>query len=80
SLALERINQAEEYLRSLGFTQVRVRHYDSSCRIEVEKPDIRRLVSRSKQVAARLKKLGYNYVSVDLEGYRTGSLNYGVKR
>lgn len=75
---LERINQAEMYLRRMGFKDIRVRHYNGLCRIEVAKKDIPLLINKRQQVASRLKKLGYNYVTVDLEGYRTGSLNIGV--
>ena len=76
---LGRINRAEVYLRNAGFKQVRLRHYDGLCRIEVEQRDIPRLISKRKQVVGKLKKLGYNYVTIDLEGYRTGSMNEGIK-
>jgi len=79
SRLLGRINRAEVYLRNAGFKQVRLRHYDGLCRIEVEQKDIPRLVSKRKQVVDKLKKLGYNYVTIDLEGYRTGSMNEGIK-
>ena len=72
---LGRINRAESYLRSIGFKQCRLRHYNGLCRIEVLKSDIPRLLSRRQQVIDKLKKLGYNYVTVDLEGFRTGSMN-----
>ena len=72
---LKRIGRAEEYLIGLGFRQVRLRHYNGLCRIEVEKGDIRRLLSRREAIVNRLKSLGYDYITVDLEGYRTGSLN-----
>jgi len=78
--SLERINQAEAYLRKIGFRQVRLRHYNRLCRIEVSKSDIPRLVSKRKQVVDKLKNLGYNYVTIDLEGYRTGSLNEVIKK
>ncbi len=77
---LGRINRAEVYLRNAGFKQVRLRHYDGLCRIEVEQRDIPRLISKRKQVVDKLKKLGYNYVTIDLEGYRTGSMNEGITR
>jgi len=77
---LNRINQAEVYLKKIGFRQVRLRHYNGLCRIEVEQRDILRLISKRKQVVDKLKKLGYNYVTIDLEGYRTGSMNEGIKR
>jgi uncharacterized protein len=72
---LRRIDQAEAYLNSLGFRQVRLRHYNGLCRIEVDKDDIHRLLNKRRAIVCRLKDLGYNYITVDLEGYRTGSLN-----
>jgi len=73
--SLERINRAESYLRKIGFKQVRLRHYNGLCRIEVLKKDIPRLINRGEQIVDKLRKLGYNYITVDLEGYRTGSMN-----
>lgn len=74
---LLRVDRAEQFLRSLGFRQVRLRHYGRLARIEVERPEITRLISPQvrDKIIDRLKKLGYNYVTVDLAGYRTGSLN-----
>jgi uncharacterized protein len=80
SKLLARINVAENYLRKMGFKQVRVRHYNGLCRIEVDKNDISRLISKRNQAVGRLKRLGYNYVTIDLEGYRTGSLNDVIKK
>ena len=77
---LKRIDQAEVYLSSLGFRQVRLRHYNGLCRIEVDKSDIRRLLNKREQIVKRLKDLGYNYITVDLEGYRTGSLNEVINK
>jgi uncharacterized protein len=76
---LDRVNKGEAFLRKLGFKQVRLRHYNGLCRIEVDKTDIARLLTKRKPVVDKLKKLGYNYVTVDLEGYRTGSLNEVIK-
>lgn len=76
---LGRINRAENYLRKMGFKQVRLRHYNGLCRIEVDKNDILRLISKRNRVVDKLKKLGYDYVTIDLEGYRTGSLNKVIK-
>lgn len=80
---LGRVEKAEDYLRSLGIKMVRVRHYLLSdktrlARIEVEKGDIQAIAGRGPQVVARIKELGYNYVTLDLEGYRTGSMNEGI--
>ncbi len=73
---LKRIDAAEEFLRELGFSQVRVRSSDNTARIEVLPPDIEFLASDCRpQILQRLKKLGFSYVALDLEGYRTGSLN-----
>jgi len=77
---LKRVDQAERYLNGLGFKQVRLRDYDKLCRIEVDKSGINRLLSKRNLVVERLKKLGYNYITVDLEGYRTGSLNEVIKK
>lgn len=77
---LQRINHAETYLRELGFRQARVRHYNGLCRIEVLKDDIPGLITKGNLVVDKLKKLGYNYVAVDLEGYRRGSLNEVLRR
>ena len=74
-VALKRINEGEIFLRSLGFKQVRVRDYKRCCRLEVSNNQIRTLISKRNLVVDKFKKLGYNYVTVDLEGYRTGSMN-----
>ncbi len=77
---LSRINKAEKFLRNLGFDQVRVRHYNDLCRIEVMPKGIKSLLARNKEVVDNFKKLGYNYVTVDLEGFRTGSMNEALNR
>ena len=76
---LNRINKGELFLRSLGFKQVRIRDYGYYCRIEVDKNKLPGLISKPNLIVNRLKKLGYNYVTVDLEGYRTGSMNEVVR-
>ena len=77
---LRRIDQAEEYLLSLGLRRVRLRHYNGLCRIEVDESDIQRLFNKRQRIVERLKGLGYNYITLDLEGYRTGSLNEVINR
>lgn len=75
--ALQRIGQAEEFLRGLGFRQVRVRHHGTVARIELDAAELPRMVepeTRTK-VAEHLRSLGYAYVSLDLDGFRSGSLN-----
>lgn len=75
--ALSRVAQAEEYLRGLGFAQVRVRDHESIARIEVEPEDLPRLAQTDvrESVTRHLKSLGYSYVALDLEGFRSGSMN-----
>jgi uncharacterized protein len=73
--ALRQIEAAESALKALGFRQVRVRHHGDVARIEVEPADIARLVEARDQVVSMLREAGYKFVSVDLEGYATGSLN-----
>ncbi|MEW6101293.1 MAG: ATP-dependent sacrificial sulfur transferase LarE [Candidatus Omnitrophota bacterium] len=75
---LRKVSCAESVLRRMGFKQVRLRHYDGLCRIEVPKKEIGRLINKHIQVIDKLKKLGYNYITVDLEGYRSGSMNIAV--
>jgi len=73
--ALERIGAAEAFLRSLGLRQLRVRHHDDVARIEVEPEALALLVEQREQIVKRLKALGYKYVTLDLAGFRSGSLN-----
>jgi uncharacterized protein len=69
------VHQAEEYLKSLGIRQLRVRHHGNLARIEVPRDCFGLLVERSGEVAAKLKEMGYTYAALDLEGFRSGSMN-----
>jgi uncharacterized protein len=74
---VRRVDMAEAFLRTLGLRQVRVRHHGDTARIEVP-PEQIALLARDDvraQVVARFKELGYTYVTLDLQGYRTGSMN-----
>ena len=73
--ALRQIERAESAIKALGFRQVRVRHHGDVARIEVEASEIARLVELRERVVDALRTAGYTFVSVDLEGYATGSLN-----
>ena len=73
--ALRQIESAEAAIKALGFMQVRVRHHGDVARIEVEPAEIAHLVSERVRVVAALRSAGYRFVSLDLEGYATGSLN-----
>lgn len=77
---LSRINKAEKFLRQLNIKQVRVRHYERFCRIEVGRDQVPKLIRKRVLVVEKLKKLGYNYITVDLQGYRVGSMNEGLNK
>ena len=72
---LKRVERAEEALHDLGYARVRVRHHGRLARIEVDGEDLERVLADRLRVVSALKKSGYLYVAVDLEGYRRGSLN-----
>ena len=76
-LGLERVEKAEQWLldAGLGLTQLRVRSHGDLARIEVPSADIPRLAARAAEIAAAFKDLGFAYVTLDLLGYRTGSMN-----
>ena len=63
---------------TLGFTQFRVRHHDQIARIEVPPEEMGQLLSLADRVVAEFERLGYTYVTLDLAGYRRGSLNKGL--
>ena len=74
---LERVERAEQWLMDagLGLAQLRVRSHGDMARIEVPPADIPRLATRAEEIAAALKSFGFAYVALDLQGYRTGSMN-----
>jgi len=72
---LKKIEKGESFLRSIGFSQVRLRSYDDICRIEVDKKELTKVINKRKAIVSELKKIGYKYITIDLEGYRTGSMN-----
>lgn len=77
---LGRIDAAEDYLRRLGFEQVRVRIHGDVARIEVGRTQVARVAEPATRmdVVAKLKGLGFMYVCLDLEGFRTGSMNASI--
>jgi len=77
---LRTIERAEQALRDLGFRVCRVRHHDTLARIEIGRDELPRALDPdvSQAIVQSLKALGYRYVTIDLQGYRTGSLNEGV--
>jgi pyridinium-3,5-biscarboxylic acid mononucleotide sulfurtransferase len=77
---LKQVEQAETFLFSLGIRQCRVRYHTDTARIEVPPEDIPIIMTNAKKIVKRFKALGFTYVTVDLEGYRSGSLNEVLKK
>jgi len=74
---LKQIDEAEDFLRSLGFVELRVRHHDNIARIEVNPQDIEKVATEPlrSQIVNKIKSLGFKFVTIDLQGFRSGSLN-----
>ena len=74
---LGQIEEAEDYLRGLGLLEFRVRHHDTVARIEVNPQDIEKVTTEPirTQIVEKLKSLGFKFVTVDLQGFRSGALN-----
>jgi uncharacterized protein len=77
---LQNIAKGERYLRSLGLHQLRLRHHGHIARIEVEAQDMTSIIKDDirQEIVNRIKALGYRYVTLDLAGFRSGSLNEGI--
>jgi uncharacterized protein len=69
------VEKAEAYIKSLGINNVRLRVHDDIARIEVDEQDIRKVISHKKETITYMKNLGYQYVTIDLEGFRSGSMD-----
>ena len=72
---LSQVDRAEAGLRRLGFRQLRVRHYDDTARLEFDLADLPRALERRAEIVETVRRAGYRYVTVDLEGFRSGNLN-----
>jgi uncharacterized protein len=79
---LNQIEEAEEFLRSLGFVEFRVRHHETIARIEVSRNDIEKITAEPVRSAVieKLKSLGFKFVALDLQGFRSGSLNEALSQ
>lgn len=73
---LTQLDRAEAALRRLGFRQLRVRHYEDTARLEVPLDDLHEVLARREDVVQAVKAQGYRYVTLDLEGFRSGNLNH----
>lgn len=78
--AINKLDLAENFLLTeLQFSQVRVRYHDKVARIEVNPDEIKKVLLYREEINSRFKEIGFTYVSLDLEGYRTGSMNEVLK-
>ena len=77
---LAQVEQAETVLESLGFTQFRVRHHGDLARIEVIETELKKAMDHRSQINKALSDLGYRYVTLDMTGFRSGSLNEGLQK
>ena len=76
---LAQVARAEEFLREKGFTQVRVRHHGDIARLEVGPQELERAFASREEISAELTAAGFLYVTLDLAGYRSGSLNAALE-
>lgn len=74
---LRRIEAAEDFLRGIGFTQVRVRSHENIARIEVLPTEMKKIMPQKTRdmISKALKKIGYGYITIDIQGYRSGSMD-----
>ena len=76
---IDQLDRSEEFLLKLGFKQVRVRHHGEIARIEVEPDEMKMVLNNREAIYAELQNLGFNYITMDIQGYRTGSMNEVIK-
>ena len=76
---LKTIAAAESFLKSLGHRVVRVRHHGTTARLEVPRDEIQTLLERKEKIVKFLKELGFVYITLDMEGFRSGSMNETLK-
>ena len=72
---LRMVEEAEEFLKSRGFVQLRVRAHDRTARIELTDQDMEKVLGIRHEISGKLKEIGFKYIALDLEGFRSGSMN-----
>lgn len=75
---LDQIEKAEEFLVQLGFKQLRVRHHERIARIEVAPDDFGAILEHRSRISQALGKIGYDYITLDITGFQSGSMNKGL--
>ncbi|HIE05880.1 MAG TPA: ATP-dependent sacrificial sulfur transferase LarE [bacterium (Candidatus Stahlbacteria)] len=76
---LKRIEDLERYLKKLGLSQIRIRHHDKIARIEVLPDEFEIILKWRENIIKRFKTTGYKYITIDIEGYRIGSMNLMIE-
>jgi uncharacterized protein len=78
---LAKVDKGEEILREMGFREFRVRHHDNLVRLEIAPAELDRALRKEivEALARRFRDLGFKYVTLDLQGYRSGSMNEALK-
>ena len=79
---LLQVAEAERFLRSLGFSQIRVRHYGDMARLEFLKTEMKKIFENEliDKISSKLKSIGFTHVTLDLQGYRSGSMNENISK
>ncbi len=72
---LKQVEEAEEFMRGLGLVEFRVRHHDTVARVEVLSKDMDKVMSERLRIVEKLQEIGFKYVTIDLQGFRSGSMN-----
>ena len=72
---LQQVEEAEFFLYLLGFSQTRVRNYGEQARIKVSENEIENIVKNQKDIVSRVKGIGFTYISLDIQEYRSGSMD-----
>lgn len=77
--SIQKVEEAEKWLRDLGFYNVRIRVHGDIARIEVDKNEMMMLLENKEEVVEKLKEFGYDYITLDLEGFRSGSMDIHIR-
>ena len=75
---MRQVDEGERFLRELGFYNVRLRAHGDTARIEVDRRDMGKLLEHAQEIAERIRSLDFSYVTLDLEGFRSGSMDIGL--
>ena len=74
-----KVKKGENILKKFGFISCRLRYHDNTARIEIEKTEFQNFMNKHEDIISELKKIGFNYITLDLEGLRSGSMDIGIQ-